>query len=288
MIRAPSDNRGLVWLASYPKSGNTWLRVFLYHLVRIQNGAPREPDEINKLDRVSMYEGRLAAMYSHFVGKPIEQANVPEVAQVRQMVQRAIVERMDQAVLIKTHNALASVAGHPLINPSITVGAVYMVRDPRDVLLSLAHHLGISIDDTIDVMNAPGFSTANTKDGPFEMWGTWSEHVASWTAKPQETVLVVRYEDLLADPVGKFVEITAHLRQAVPRETIAAAAEASTFAELSAAEREHPFRETSEMADRFFREGKAGGWKERLSNDQSRRIVDVHWEQMRRVGYTLE
>ena len=42
------------------------------------------------------------------------------------------------------------------------------------------------------------------------------------------------------------------------------------------------------MADRFFREGKAGGWKERLSNDQSRRIVDVHWEQMRRVGYTLE
>src|SRR5688572_26089687 len=122
MIRAPSDNGGIVWLASYPKSGNTWLRVFLYHLVRIENHAPREPDEINKLDRVSMYEGRLAAMFSHFVGKPIESATVEEVAHVRQMIHRAIVERLPRITLVKTHNAFAKVAGHPQINPSVTVG----------------------------------------------------------------------------------------------------------------------------------------------------------------------
>ena len=288
MIRAPSDNRGIVWLASYPKSGNTWLRVFLYHLVRIQNHAPREPDEINKLDRVSMYEGRLAAMFSHFVGKPIESATLEEVAHIRQMVHRAIVERLPRITLIKTHNAVANIAGQPQINPSITVGAVYMVRDPRDVVLSLAHHLGVDVDEAINVMEQPGFATANTRDGPFELWGTWSEHVASWTAGPDETILTVRYEDLMADPVGKFADIAAHLRQAASVENVAEAVDASTFAELAAAEKLHPFKETSERADRFFREGRAGAWRDHLFPDQVRRIVAAHGEQMQRFGYALE
>ncbi len=288
MIRISPDNRGLVWLASYPKSGNTWLRVFLYHLVRLQNGAPREPDEINKLDRVSVYEGRLSGMFSQLLGVPVADATIEQVAEVRPIVHRAIVESLPQAAFIKTHCAMARVAGHAQVNPTVSLGAVYMVRDPRDVAISLSHHLGTSIDDAIEAMNTPGFTTDNTEDGPFELWGAWSEHVASWTNPPQDSVMLVRYEDLLADPIGKFNQITAHLRQPVSGAMIAEASAASTFAELSAAEKVHPFKETSERADHFFREGKAGVWKERLTNDQSRRIVDAHWEQMRRLGYTLE
>src|SRR6185503_11473962 len=160
----------------------------------------------NKLDRVSFYEGRLAAIYSHFLGKPVASATVEEVAAVRQMVQRAIVERLDRPALLKTHNALAKIAGFPQTNPSVTVGAVYMVRDPRDVSLSLSHHLGVSLDDTIEVMASPGFATANTSDGPFELWGTWSEHVASWTDAQPETFLTVRYEDVIAFTVAKSTE----------------------------------------------------------------------------------
>jgi hypothetical protein len=285
MIHVSPDNKGIVWLASYPKSGNTWLRVLLYHLLRLQNRAPREADEINKLDRASGYEARMFSLFAEFLGKPVTDSSIEETGSVRPFVHSAIVKRLPQVALLKTHNCLAEVSGVPLINLAATVGAVYLVRDPRDVALSLAHHLGVSIDETIEVMASAGFSTANSNDGVFEVWGTWSEHVASWTNSPSEQLLVVRYEDLAADPAGKFTEVVTHLRQPFTPEMIAEAVELSAFAKLAAAEQVVPFKETSERATRFFREGRAGAWREKLSPDQAERIVVTHREQMQRFGY---
>ncbi|MCR4282913.1 MAG: sulfotransferase domain-containing protein, partial [Bauldia sp.] len=67
----PRNPRGIVWIASYPKSGNTWLRMFLYQLMRIMGGHPREQDELNKLDRSSMYEARLFGLFEQSLGKPL-------------------------------------------------------------------------------------------------------------------------------------------------------------------------------------------------------------------------
>jgi hypothetical protein len=285
MIYPSPDNKGIVWLASYPKSGNTWLRVFLYHLVRLQNGAPREEDELNQLDRASGYEGRMFGLFAEFLDKPISEASVEETASVRPYVHAAIAKRMPNIALLKTHTALADIAGAPQINLAVTVGAVYMVRDPRDIALSLAHHLGIGIDETIEVMASTGFSTANSSDGIFEAWGSWSEHVASWTGTPSDPLLVVRYEDLSADPAGTFTKITRHLRQEASPAAIAEATELATFDKLASAEKIHPFKETSERADRFFREGRAGAWRDKLTAAQAERIVAAHGPQMERMGY---
>jgi hypothetical protein len=213
---------------------------------------------------------------------------VPEVAMIRPAVQAAIKTRSPTTALVKTHNCIAEVFGFPLINFAASVGAVYMVRDPRDVALSLAHHLGAPLDEAIRVMALPGFATSNTPEGPFEVWGSWSEHVASWTTAADESLLVVRYEDLAADPVGKFTEIAAHLRQNVPPAVIAEAVEASTFDQLAAAEKVHAFRETSERAGYFFREGKVGSWHTKLTPEQASRIAADHGEQMRRHGYATD
>jgi hypothetical protein len=288
MIQAGPDGKGIVWLASYPKSGNTWLRVFLYHLVRIKSGAPREDDEINRLARVSLYEGRLFRLFGEYLGKPVENATMDEVARVRPRVQAEIRNRPLGVSLVKTHNCIGEIAGYPLIDLSQTIGAVYMIRDPRDVSLSLAHHLGVSTDEAIRVMAAHGFATPNSKDGPFEVWGTWTDHVMSWTARPNPALLVVRYEDLSADPVAKFSEVAAHLGIEAPMSAIVEATELSTFDKLADAERVHAFRETSERADRFFREGRAGAWRDKLTADQARRIVAEQGETMQRWGYPLD
>src|SRR5690606_31102214 len=118
-----------------------------------------------------------------------------------------------------------------------------------------------------------------------EVWGSWSEHVYGWTMRPHEAVLVVRYEDLIADPIGQFTRVAHHLRQDPPAEQIAEAVQPSTFDELKAEEAKGDFRERSERADRFFREGRAGEWREKLSAAQAQRIADQHGAQMQKFGY---
>jgi len=285
IVTDPNNPKGIVWIASYPKSGNTWLRVFLYHLMRITGGHPREEDEINKLDRASTYEGRLYGLFEEFLGKPLATASRGEVAIVRPQVHAAIAQRIDALALVKTHNVLGSLGGIPTVNTAVSAGTVYVVRDPRDIALSLASHLGTSTDQAIAAMGTKGYKTDNTEQTAFEIWGSWSEHVFSWTAQPHEAVLVVRYEDLLADPLKHFTTIVEHLGQRPNPEQLAEAIDLSTFDKLQAAEAEGDFRERSERAERFFRQGRAGEWREKLSEDQVQRIVDTHHEQMRRFGY---
>ena len=281
----PANPKGIVWIASYPKSGNTWIRVFLYHLMRLQGGHPREDDEINKLDRASTYEGRLFGLFEEFLGKKLETATREEVTNVRPQVHAPIAQRCDGLALVKTHNLLGQISGISTVNLSVSAGTIYIVRDPRDIAPSLAHHLGIPIDHAITVMGTSGYKNDNSAESAFEIWGAWDEHVYSWTAQPHEAVIVLRYEDLIADPVRNFTAAVQHIRQSPTPEQIAEAVELSSFERLREAEKQGDFRERSERADRFFRQGAAGGWRQSLTDAQAERIVERHREQMTRFGY---
>lgn len=281
----PQKPRGLVWLASYPKSGNTWLRVFLYHVMRIAAGFPREADELNKLDRSSMYEARLFSLYANLLGKPLQAASVNEVARIRPKVHQMVADRLNTVALIKTHNLLGHVGETPTVNFDVSAGAIYIVRDPRDIVPSLAKHHGTTIDETIAMMAKSAYSTNNGREQASEIWGSWSEHVLSWTMTPSETILVVRYEDMLAKPTETFAAMVRHLRQSPPQEQILEAIELSSFDKLQKQEEASDFRERSPRADRFFASGKAGTWREKLTAAQAAEVERVHETQMRKFGY---
>lgn len=281
----PRNPKGIVWLASYPKSGNTWLRMFLYQLMRINGGHPREPDELNKLDRSSMYEAKLFGLFNQYLGKPLATASVAEVARVRPKVHEAIVERVGGVALVKTHNLLGHIGNAPILNPAVSIGAVYILRDPRDVAPSLAKHLGVSIDNAIEQMARNAHGTRNSNESAFETWGSWSEHVLSWTMEPSEAILVVRYEDMHANPVETFTGVVTHLGQKADPGAVVEALELSSFDNLRGQEENYDFRERSPRADRFFVAGKVGNWREKLSADQVERIVETHGPMMKRFGY---
>ena len=174
----------------------------------------------------------------------------------------------------------------PTRGVAVSAGTIYIVRDPRDVAISLAAHNGSTIDNAITDMATQGYGTQNSQDAAFEVWGSWSENTLSWTDKPHDAVLVVRYEDMHADPTATFTAVAKHLRQKPTSEQIGEAIALSSFDELRDAEiAAGDFRERSERADRFFREGRAGEWHEKLTPEQARRIEDKHREQMTKFGY---
>lgn len=285
ILADPRNPRGIVWIASYPKSGNTWMRVFLYHMQRLMAGLPREENDLHHLDRSSTYEARLFGLFEQYLGKPLATATREEVAQIRPQVQATIAQRTNGVALIKTHNVLGQLGGIPIVNLQVSAGTIYIVRDPRDVALSLTNHIGAPIDEAITVLNTPGYGTQNKAEAAFEIWGSWSEHTVSWTMRPHDAVLVVRYEDMIADPVGSFTTVARHLRQRPTPELVTEASNLSTFSELREQESKVPFRERSEAAEVFFREGRAGEWREKLTAAQVQRIVDAHGEQMQKFGY---
>jgi hypothetical protein len=279
----PTYPTGIVWLASYPKSGNTWTRTFLHNLLSLIEGDDAEHD-INSINEFTTWD-LSAKRYEPYLGKPAPECDRAQIAAARPRVQADIAEQTDGLTLVKTHHALVMDRGHATLNFGVTAGAIYLVRNPLDVAISFAHHMGADIDAAIEQMETTDLETQVTEKSVYEVYGSWSQHVASWTTKPHRAVGVARYEDLLQHPRNTFAAIAQHLLLNPTAEQLDEAIARSSFDRLKAQEDEKGFREKPDGAERFFRSGKANQWRDQLSRRQIRRIVQVHGKQMKRFGY---
>jgi hypothetical protein len=281
---AQQPQSGIVWLASYPKSGNTWTRAFLHNLVKAMSGED-EIQDINALNRFTAgVSGR--EQYAEILGFKPTNEHRDQIAAARHEVQRRVAGQFHGLIFTKTHQALMVDRGSTTINFEVTAGAIYMVRNPLDVAISYAHHLGRSIDEIIEVMSSQNAEIEVSDKQVHEVYGTWSQHVSSWTRKPHQAIYVMRYEDMLAEPEKTFGGLAGHLLFAPTPAQLAEAIDRSSFDKLQAQEDRDGFREQSRRADdRFFREGRAGQWKQVLTAQQVDQIVKDHREQMARFGY---
>jgi hypothetical protein len=285
MIRIdPKNPRGIIWLASYPKSGNTWLRIFLYHITRIMMGVPLDGNDFNRLDRSSVYEAGLLDLFSQLLGKPVADVDWQAIVPVRPRVHAEVVRRVSTPIFVKTHLALIAVDGTPVINLNVTLGAVYVVRNPLDVVLSLSDHMGIPLEYAVETLCLDGYRIPHTAIEVYEPWGSWRENVGSWTSTGQKSILPIRYEDMLASPLRTFRAVMNHVGQRPTDEQLTEAIELSNFKRLSEIEKEVPFRERAAGTERFFRVGRAGQWHDKLSEAQVERIVSFNHRYMRRFG----
>jgi hypothetical protein len=272
----------IIWLASYPKSGNTWVRAFLHHLFANADKPLALSD--TRGGEVSA-SGASLHWYQMLDKRPSTSWTSQEVAAMRPKVQKMIAASRQGSVFCKTHLPLLMIHGVPTIDMSVTAGAVYIVRDPRDVVVSFADFHGIAIDAAITSLATENLEVPANERQASEPLSGWSQHVASWTARPSPAIHVMRYEDLHSDPQGAFARLTAFLRLDASPERIARAAEHSSFRSLRALEDQHGFDERSPSQERFFRKGVAGGWRDTLTPEQAGRIEADHGEQMARFGY---
>jgi aryl sulfotransferase len=275
--------RAIWWLASYPKSGNTWLRAVLVSLT--SNGSL----DINDMASLGPMAS-LRAAFDDTLG--IDSADLPfeHQADLRPRVYEIWAAEAERPLYCKIHDAChLTPSGEPLIPPAATRGAIYVARDPRAVAVSYSHHSGRALDATITRMGSD--ATMDGSPRGLSRWlpqrlMRWSDHVESWLTAPFP-VHLVRYEDMLADPHAAFAGIAAFLGLACDRAAIAAAVEATAFSRLQEKERSAGFTEKPWGAAAFFREGRSDGWRRALTPEQADRIVAAHGPMMRRLGYDV-
>lgn len=274
----------IVWLASYPKSGNTWLRVFLANL----QGDGERPADINNLDILDAASSRRAA--DDALGAECSDLTPEELDRYRPAVYRSIAHRSEKTLFIKTHDAyMADAGGEPFFPADVTKAAVYLVRNPLDVAVSFARHRNATVDDTIDRMSRETESLASRQDRlelqlPQRLL-SWSQHVSSWLDQRAIRVRMIRYEDIHADPCDEFSALLRFLGMKVDAERVRRAVTFSSFDALRRQELERGFRERPFGAISFFRSGRVGGWRETLTTQQVEQLVRDHGAMMRRLGY---
>jgi len=270
----------IVWLASYPKSGNTWLRAFLANLVANRI----EPVPLNELSRYGDDEAA-PELFTELAGRPSNALGIDDIAALRPKVHAALAARAQGTRFVKTHNLSGSFDGHPLHNWDVTAGAIYVVRNPLDVAVSMTHHFGIDIDAAIERLGNDNVATANDALFVSQILGSWSRHVKGWADLASDKFLVVRYEDLIAKPAKPFTKVAKLVGLGQDRARIDRAIRHSGFQSLASMEKKHGFVEASDKAGRFFRKGAVNEWRERLTREQVARVIGLHREQMLRFGY---
>jgi Sulfotransferase domain len=152
--------RNLNWLASFPKSGNTWARMFV--AAYLSDDASFELKQVHNFSRSES----LLSIFADIAGKPSEELTDEDINTHRMAVQERMARNVGQRV-VKTHNARLTQGSRRQIFSRYTRTGIYVVRNPLDIVDSLADHTNLSIDATIDLMNRPGqrFEGHQTKLG---------------------------------------------------------------------------------------------------------------------------
>ncbi len=198
----------IIWLASYPKSGNTWVRAFVHHLFRNSS----EPLNINELGggTISTSEAQMR-WYQALDQRSPETWTAEDIDRMRPQAHRLIAEAFPGTVFCKTHCALKKSRGYPTVNLDVTAGAIYIVRNPLDIAVSYANFQGLDLDMAIRLMSVADFEIPPDGSHVSQSFGSWSQHVASWTGQPNDRMLIMRYEDMVAAPLEAFGRLVGYL-----------------------------------------------------------------------------
>ncbi len=277
----------IYWLASYPKSGNTWMRILLTNYLR----NAEQPADINSLEGGPIASAR--QVFDDAVGIEASDLTQDEIERYRPFVYEKMSELAREALFLKVHDAFTYTPyGYSLISKAATAGVIYLIRNPMDVAVSFAHHNRSTVERIVDRMGDPHYAFVDKPQSLHNQLRqrllTWSGHVTSWVDEPGLRVQVVRYEDLKADTLATFREVVRFcgLDDDLPR--ITKAVRFSQFEQAHQQEVERGFGEKMPGAELFFRKGQVGSWREELSSGMVEKLKKDHGPVMHRFGYLDE
>lgn len=290
------------YLASYPKSGNTWCRVFITELRRLAgldsaeaSATAQETERELRLNRDLATGSIMSSRHwlDDQLGIDTSDLRWEELDRVRGRVghQRALYSECLR--YHKVHDAFFSSdsMSRPVVPVEECRGAVVVIRHPADIAVSLSHFFSWDMERCVAFMlNEEAALCRSSKRGGQQVrqfMGSWASHVCSWVDQKEIPVLLLRYEDLLIEPIQHFSQLASFLELPIDDdELIKQAVENSSFEKLKAKEKaEGGFHERPDGCKRFFRSGRSGEGREQLTPDQVERLETGFKDVLQRFGY---
>ena len=272
----------IMWLASYPKSGNTWVRTILSALEYTVDGI-YNPNNLSKIEKFPSKE-----FFHEFTDKFHD---IHELKKFWIYSQQKI-NLKNNFTYFKTHHLNCKMGNYPFTNNDNTAGCIYIIRDPRNVVTSFANHFSTNVIEAKNTMFNV-FMTGTEAPGIFELIGSWSQNYESWT-KFYKNHLLIKYENLILDPEKEIIKIINYINKfkklEVSKEKIKNAIETTSFESLKKHEKEGNFKEniTNKETDEkitFFNLGKKNKWQDILDPSIAREIEEKFSKEMKELGY---
>tara|TARA_B100000029_G_C17590712_1_gene962402 strand:+ start:2281 stop:3093 length:813 start_codon:yes stop_codon:yes gene_type:complete len=265
----------IIWLTSYPKCGNTYLRSFLSHYIHDDY----TDFTFENLKKIKKFETKETfALANKFVNNPNNYITHSLE------VQKELIKKLPQKNLIyKTHHFFGSIDGYQFTSEKYTLLFIYLIRDPREVLVSYAKHSGVSIDEMLNIIT----NEKKIYRSGFQTLVSWGQNYRSWKSFKQVPSYFVKYEDLVLNPVKIFESIIYFISRYtnIPydQKKIREIIELTTFDKLKNLEKKTGFDEAEKSI--FFRSGKADSWKKVLNIEQIKTIEKVFEKEMKELKY---
>ena len=275
----------IVWLASYPKSGNTWMWLFIKSYFNPPkkkfslNYHKDDPIMLEPFPDERMFD-KLKINYENFFDLSKNWVNL-----------QSLINLNNKTNYLKTHNAMCTINNHKFTNIQNTLGAIYIVRDPRDVLISYSSYMEKSMDETLKFMlNKETYEVGEFKKKIYNktLLGSWSDHYNSWKNYKSREIIIIKYEDMVNSASSTFLKVLTYLSKIIKIDVdhtkMHKAIEETSFKNLKSLEINEGFK-TNPSKNEFFRKGVVGDWREKLNKEQVEKIEKAFEAEMIELGY---
>ena len=275
----------IIWLASYPKSGNTWVRFFLKSYLSSPDKNLSLESDINDNFYIKNFPS-----IKLLDEMKIDYLKLPNIVK-NWLPMQDFINLNNKTNFLKTHNAMCTINNYPFTNINNTLGAIYIVRDPRDIAVSYADFLQISQEKVVDNMISSQhgeYPEVKGKSFHLTITGSWSDHYNSWKNYKGKKIIIIKYEDLISKTYETFSKIMKYLNNVnkiiFDEKKIKFSIEQTNFQNLRKLEEKEGFTEKG-LGKFFFRKGKIESWKQELSIDLVKIIEKKFEKEMLELKY---
>lgn len=277
------NKKNIIWLASYPKSGNTWLRIFLANYLSDSNN----PININELNSTPIFSSReIFDQHSPLFSSDLRPN---EIDLIRYNIIKEISDTANDFQYFKIHDSIYKISINKFNIPvESTYKAIYLIRNPLDIVVSFANHSTISYKKSAKfICNEKAYFASSSKRFDSQICqylNSWSGHVNSWSNLNIDK-LIIKYEDLIVNPRENFKKITEFLNFTFCEQNFDKSIRYSSFSVLKELEKNSNFRERPIRSESFFRKGKSNDWKNYLNKRLVKYIIESNYEVMKKFEY---